>query len=158
MLNSLCKGSWCKWCNTDSGLLVLRIGVGAIFIYSGWLKVSDLAGTVAQFSGMGFAPFWAYIVSFVELIGGAAVLLGIWTRVSAKLLAIIMLVAVYVLRGNLTAALAPISLFFSSLALMLAGGGKYSVLRNWRCGCGCTLPCSCGNCDACKGCGCSDAK
>src|SRR3989344_2951956 len=156
MLNSMCKGSWRKWCTTDSGLLVIRIGVGAIFIYSGWLKVSDLAGTVTQFSQMGFAPFWAYLVSFIELIGGIAVLLGIWTRISAKLLAIIMLVAVYVLRGNLVMALAPISLFFSSFALALSGGGKYSVLRKGCCGCGCTLPCNCGNCDACKECGSSD--
>ena len=72
----MCKSSWRKWCTTDSGLLALRIGIGAIFVYTGWLKVSDLSVTVTQFSGMGFAPFWAYIVSFVEIIGGVAVLLG----------------------------------------------------------------------------------
>ncbi|OHA19315.1 MAG: hypothetical protein A3C08_01685 [Candidatus Taylorbacteria bacterium RIFCSPHIGHO2_02_FULL_47_18] len=154
----MCKSSWRKWCTTDSGLLALRIGIGAIFVYTGWLKVSDLSVTVTQFSGMGFAPFWAYIVSFVEIIGGVAVLLGIYTRVSAKLLAIIMLVAVYVSRGNLLMALTPISLFFSLLALALSGGGKYSVLHKGCCGCGCILPCSCGKCDECKSCEGSDVK
>ncbi len=157
MLNSLCKGSWCKWCNVDSGLLVLRIGVGAIFIYNGWLKVSDLAGTVGFFGTIGFAPFWAYLVSFIELIGGIAVLLGIYTRVAAGLLAIIMLVASYKLLATPQMLIAPVSLLFSTIALKLAGGGKYSLLRG-KCECGCTLPCSCGKCDECKSCCNSDTK
>ena len=155
MFNLLCKR--CSWCTPDAGLLVLRIGVGAIFMYTGWLKVSDLAGTVGQFSQMGFAPFWAYLVSFVELIGGAAVLLGIWTRVSAKLLAIVMLVASYKLLATPQMLIAPVSLLFSTIALKLAGGGKYSLLRG-KCECGCDLPCNCGKCDECKSCCNSDTK
>ena len=68
MLDAICKK--CSWCNADSALLVLRVGVGAIFIFAGWGKVSDLAGTVAFFGTIGLAPFWAYLVSFVELCGG----------------------------------------------------------------------------------------
>ncbi len=128
MLQSWCKKcSWC--CNTDAGLLALRIGVGAIFIYSGWLKVGDLAGTVAQFGTMGFAPFWAYLVSFVELIGGIAVVLGVWTRIAAKLLAIVMLVAMYKLLAAPQMLIAPLSLFFSSVALMFTGAGKYALSK-----------------------------
>ena len=139
MFHSMCKkGSWC--CGTDAALLVLRIGVGAIFIFTGWMKVSDLTATVGQFGSMGFAPFWAYLVSFVELGGGIAVLLGIYTRVAAKLLAIIMIVAIYVLRGNIMMAMTPFSLFFSSLALTLAGGGKYTLISK-ICGCGKCFAC-----------------
>ena len=93
------------------------------------MKVSDLTATVGQFGSMGFAPFWAYLVSFVELIGGIAVLLGVYTRISAKLLTIIMIVAIYVLRDNVQMIMTPVSIFFSTLALTLAGGGKYSLSR-----------------------------
>lgn len=163
MFNSLCKKG--SWCTADAGLLALRIGVGAIFIFTGWMKVSDLSGTVAFFGTLGFGPFWAYLVSFVELVGGIAVLLGVYTRIAAGLLSIIMLVAVYKLFPNLQMlefpswqyllkgiqmAMTPISILFSTVALHLAGGGKYSLLRG-TCGCGCTLPCGCGNCSACKG-------
>ncbi|TSC85226.1 MAG: hypothetical protein G01um101417_93 [Parcubacteria group bacterium Gr01-1014_17] len=154
MFNSLCKKG--SWCTADAGLLALRIGVGAIFIVTGWLKVSDLAATVGGFGYIGYGPFWAYLVSFVELVGGIAVLLGVYTRVAAGLLAIVMLVASYNLLATPQALIAPVSLLFSTIALKLAGGGKYSLLRG-KCVCGCTLPCSCGKCDAC-GCSGSDAK
>lgn len=147
MFNSFCKKG--SWCTADAGLLVLRIGVGAIFIFTGWMKVSDLAGTVGFFGTIGFSPFWAYLVSFVELVGGIAILLGVYTRVAAGLLAIVMLVASYKLLPTPQMLIAPVSLLFSTVALKLAGGGKYSLLRG-TCGCGCTLPCSCGNCSACK--------
>ena len=133
MFNSLCKK--CSWRSTDSGLLALRIGVGAIFIFTGWMKVSDLTATVGFFATMGFAPFWAYLVSFVELIGGIAVLLGVYTRIASKLLTIIMIVAIYVLRDNVQMVMTPVSVFFSTLALTLAGGGKHSLLRKC-CGAG----------------------
>lgn len=150
MMNSLCKKF--PWQNKSAGLLVLRIGVGAIFIFSGYMKVSDLAGTVAFFGTIGFAPFWAYLVSFVELFGGIMVLLGVHTRIAAKLLTIIMIVAIYELRGNLQMVMTPVSVFFSTLCLTLAGGGAYSLMRG-RCGssgscggksCGCSGGCSCG--------------
>lgn len=140
------------WQNKSVGLLVLRIGVGAIFVFSGYMKVSDLAGTIAFFGTLGFAPFWAYLVSFVELIGGIAVLLGIHTRIAAKLLTIIMIVAIYELRGNLQMAMTPISVFFSTLALTLAGGGKYSLSRGGSCG----SQSSCGGGKCGSGCGCKN--
>ena len=119
-----------SWLNTNSGLLVLRIGVGAIFIFSGWMKVSNLSATVGMFATMGFGAFWAYLVSAVELVGGVCVLLGAYTRVFAGLLAITMVVAVIAVSSNMTMVMTPLSVLFSTLALMLAGGGKYAVMKN----------------------------
>ncbi len=150
MFNALCKKG--SWHSKSAGLLVLRIGVGAIFMYSGYMKVSDLTGTIAMFGTMGFSPFWAYLVSFVELLGGIAVLLGVHTRIAAKLLTIIMIVAIYKLRGNLQMAMTPISVFFSTLALTLAGGGKYSLSRGGSCG----SQSSCGGGKCGSGCGCKN--
>ena len=119
------------WINVDTGLLILRLGVGAIFITTGWMKFSDLNGTVKFFASLGFASFWAYLVTAVELLGSVTVILGIgiYTRVAAKLLAIIMLVAVYILRADFTMAMTPILMFFATLALVFTGSGKYSVMR-----------------------------
>src|SRR3989338_2724295 len=145
MLDAICKK--CSWCNADSALLVLRVGVGAIFIYAGWGKVSDLAGTVAFFATVGFGPFWAYLVSFVELIGGIAVLLGVYTRIAAALLSVVMIVAVYKTWGNAQMMMTPVSILFSTLALKLGGAGKYALLKESCCGSGaCCAGGVCGDC------------
>ncbi len=129
-----------SWCNTDAGLLVLRLGVGAIFIYSGYMKATDMTMTLSGFATMGFNAFWAYLVTVVELLGGMAVLLGVYTRLAAVPLTITMIVATYVLRSNMAMIFSPLMLFFASLALVLAGSGKYSVAQKM---------CNCESCDNC---------
>ena len=125
MLNSMIKKF--PWSNTDCGLLILRIGVGAIFITTGWIKFSDLPGTVGFFAALGFSAFWAYLVTAIELLGGLSVLLGFYTRIAAALLGIVMLVAIYELRSTPAMLIAPVSLLFSAAALKMAGPGKYSI-------------------------------
>lgn len=119
------------WVNVNTGLLFLRIGVGAIFLMTGWIKVSDMHSTIGFFASLGFAAFWAYLVTAVELLGGITVLLGIgvYTRVASKLLSIVMLVAIYLLHINNPEAMAPIAILFMTLTLMCTGPGKYSVVR-----------------------------
>lgn len=119
--------------NTDTGLLVLRIGVGLIFVFAGWMKVSDLSMTVQMFGAMGLGAFWAYLVSFVELLGGIAVLLGVYTRIASGLLAIVMLVAVIMVRSDMGMMMTPLSLLFSTGALLCAGAGKYVLFRGKCC-------------------------
>jgi len=119
------------WVNTDTGLLVLRIGVGAIFIMTGWIKLSDMHGTIGFFASLGFASFWAYLVTAVEFLGGITVLLGlgIYTRLAAKWLSIVMLVAIYLLRANLAMEMTPVLMFFATFALICTGPGKYSLMH-----------------------------
>ena len=127
----------CSWCTVDNGLLVLRVGVGLIFIYSGYMKAATMGMTVGYFGAMGFAPFWAYLVTAVEILGGLAVLLGAWTRTAATLLTIVMIVAVYKVytmpgvdaMTRQLMIMTPIAVFFSTLALTLAGGGSKSVVK-----------------------------
>jgi len=117
--------------NTNTGLLVLRIGVGAIFIMTGWMKFSDMQGTIGFFASIGFAPFWAYLVTATELLGGITVLLGlgIYTRLAAKWLSIVMLVAIYLLRSNLQMEMTPVLMFFATAALICTGSGKYALMH-----------------------------
>lgn len=149
----------CSWVNTNTGLLVLRIGVAFIFIMAGWQKVSHLQTTVGMFSQMGFNAFWAYVASFVELLGGIVILLGVWTRLAAALLAITMIVAVYITRANAGMMMTPLILLFVNLSLFFTGGGAYSLAKK-MCGCGDCGMCkdsdvakkSCGSCGTCKIC------
>jgi putative oxidoreductase len=64
-------------------LLAARIGLGVVLAAHGWQKFHDngLAGTAAGFGKMGVpAPTAsAYFATFVELVGGAALILGAFT-------------------------------------------------------------------------------
>jgi len=117
--------------NTDIGLLVLRLGIGLVFVVTGWTKITNMESTIGFFASLGLVAFWAYLVAVVELLGGIVVLLGvgIYTRLAAKLLAFIMLVVIYLFRDNFSMNMAPVILFFSALALMFTGSGRYSILR-----------------------------
>lgn len=155
------------------GLLVLRIGLGVIFTAHGLAKVSAMDGVVGYFATLGFAPFMAYIVAYAELLGGIALLLGLFTRIAAGSLALIMAVVLLFIKTN-----APISgmggnelelsLFVSAVALSFMGGGKFALghsvcvcCKKGKCSsskCACHVMCesdhcegSCKDCDDCKG-------
>lgn len=68
----------------DVGLLVLRLAIGAIFIYHGTLKwnIEDPNTTMA-------------VLKFLEPIAGIALILGVVTQIAALLLGIVMLGAIY---------------------------------------------------------------
>lgn len=96
MKNKLCcfgSGTYKKY-----GPLVLRIVVGIIFAAHGWQKISGGMEGVAGFLnslGVPLPLFFAYIVTYVEFLGGIALILGAATRVAAQLLAINMAVALF---------------------------------------------------------------
>lgn len=115
----------------DLAILLLRIGVGVIFIYAGWGKITGIEGTQGFFGGIGIPlpGIMAWVVALVELIGGILVLLGGWTRVVHLLLAFIMLVAILTtkLDGGFGGARLDFMLLLANLALFWLGTGRYSV-------------------------------
>jgi putative oxidoreductase len=76
--------------------LVARLTVGGVFLWSGWGKLSDLPIVVENFIGWGipFPKMLAPFVSGVEFIGGILLLLGLFTRIAAVPLAIVMIIAI----------------------------------------------------------------
>lgn len=82
--------------------LVARLVVGWVFLWSGWSKLHnlyptpDFPGMIENFRGWGIphpeimAPF----VSGVEFFGGLLLLLGLFTRLAATPLVIVMIVAI----------------------------------------------------------------
>lgn len=127
------------WMNLT--LLLMRVCVGGIFLYAGWMKLQDMDNVVGMFAQMGYvAPaFWAYLVAIVEAVAGGLMILGICTRINAVLLAAIMVVAlvtVMIPAGKWDAGIQlVITLLAGNLLLSATGGGAWKV---WPKGCPCS--------------------
>ena len=82
----------------DYAALVLRLGLGMMFLAHGLLKifVFTLPGTVGFFESVGFPGFAAYIVTYAEIIGGVLLLAGVAVRAVSLALLPVLLGAVYV--------------------------------------------------------------
>lgn len=125
--------------STSWGLLVLRVVVGAVFIAHGVQKIFEytLAGTTGSFAGMGvpLPEIAAPVVAFVELIGGAMLVLGLFTRLVGILLAVDMVVALVLVHLPAGLWVAEGGYEFvavlgaAALALAFAGAGRFSVDR-----------------------------
>lgn len=78
------------------GPLLARITLGVLFMSTGWGKVHNLDKVAAFFAELHIpAPaLQATFVSYVELIGGALILLGLVTRLAAIPLLVSMAVAI----------------------------------------------------------------
>ena len=122
---------------TSLALLIARIGLGIVFIAHGWQKFDETGvdGVAAGFGEMGVpAPeLAAYYSTFVELIGGAMLLVGAFTAVAGVLLALDMLGAllfmhidkgVFVTGGGFELVVA---LGVGALLVAVFGAGRYSV-------------------------------
>jgi putative oxidoreductase len=82
--------------------LVLRASLGALFLAHAGLKlfVFTPAGTAQFFGSVGLPPVLAYVTIAAEVLGGLALVLGIWTRVVAGLLTPILLGAIFTVHGG----------------------------------------------------------
>jgi putative oxidoreductase len=118
----------------------LRLALGTAFIGHGAQKV------LGSFNGPGWAKFtsfpapfpfmrpaslWMGAAALSELIGGILVLLGLFTRVGAFLIACVMLVAIFGVLWPLffapTGMELAVAFLGMALALLITGGGQASV-------------------------------
>jgi putative oxidoreductase len=125
------------------GLLVLRLAVGAVFIYHGWMKLSGMEATASMMTGIGLPMpmFWAWLVAIVEFGGGIAIILGLFNRIVTALLAINMVVALLTVHTKMPyggATELPIVLLAALLALHTTGPGNCALMgRKQGSGCAC---------------------
>jgi len=118
---------------------LVRIVVGIMFLMHVSVKFKIGAGAVAAniFAKNGFEPAlaWAYVTMFIEVVGGICLIIGLFTRFVAAVLAIEMLIAL--LFVHLTKGYAAggggyeYVLLIGAACFLFAirGGGPYSVDR-----------------------------
>jgi putative oxidoreductase len=121
----------------DIGLLILRLGIGIMFIYRGWPKIDGGAemwkgiGSAMGNLGINFLPeFWGLMSAFAEFGGGALFALGLFFRPIALLMAFNMAVATVFHFHNgdtLTIASHAIELGIVFVSAFFIGPGKLSV-------------------------------
>jgi len=117
------------------GPAVARLTLGVLFVSTGWGKVHSLPKVTAFFADLGIpAPgLNAHVVSFVELIGGALLLVGLASRLAAVPLMISMLVAILTAQREQVHGLPDLfglvewTYFALLLWVALAGPGKLSL-------------------------------
>ena len=87
--------------HADVGLLIVRVGVGlSMMVLHGWGKIAGgperwagIGGSMANL-GITFAPtFWGFMAAFSEFFASALLILGLFFRPAAAMLAFTMLVA-----------------------------------------------------------------
>ncbi|MGO3759565.1 MAG: DoxX family protein [Glutamicibacter arilaitensis] len=124
-------------CLQVAARILLRLAFGFLFLAHGWQKFFQytIEGTTAAFGQMGVpaAGLIAPVAATLEIVGGAAIILGLLTRVFAGLLGLKMVAAlfmvhapagVFVENGGFELVLA---LAAGALALFLVGPGRISL-------------------------------
>ncbi len=123
--------------HADLGLLIGRLGVGAIFIVFGWHKLSGGQTAWTHYGhamvsiGINFMPtVWGLVAAFSEFAGGILIVLGFVFRPAATLIALTMIVAfVSTFREHshsFTQYSRPIEMFCIMIVFIFVGPGKYS--------------------------------
>ncbi|MDO9712627.1 DoxX family protein [Paracraurococcus lichenis] len=88
---------------TPYAALLLRLGLGTLALAHGaLLKLGTfgLAGTMGYFASIGYPPVFGAVVAFAEVLGGIALILGVWVRPVSLLFLPILLGATLQHSGN----------------------------------------------------------
>ena len=121
------------------GIALLRVSLGTMWIAHALLKllVFTLPGTAQFFASVGFPGFLAYPVFAAEILGGAALVLGVYARQVSLALVPVMLGAasVHIHNGWVFTSQGggweyPVFLAVMSVVLYLLGDGAAAIKRS----------------------------
>ncbi len=109
----------------------LRSAIGVIFIVHGIGKLMN-PGFGGFLTKLGLPPEMALLIALAELIPGIMLIAGVLSRISASIISIIMVGAIFHVKGaaNLTGEGAyelDLILLASALVIIVAGPGKISI-------------------------------
>jgi len=117
--------------------LIMRLIVGYVFMLTGWAKLNNLPQMIENFTEWGI-PFPTILTPFasgVECFGGALLILGLFTRIPAAMLVVVMIVAIKVAKwGDVDSletllGLEEVTYLAAFLWLAIAGPGAASLDR-----------------------------
>ena len=111
-------------------MLVLRVVLGIIFLAHGLQKISGFEGIVKWFASIGLPAILVYVVTAIETVGGAFLILGVFTRFAAAGIMFVMLGAIFSVKISkefIGGYEFDVSLLAMAVALMLSGSNTFSV-------------------------------
>jgi putative oxidoreductase len=123
--------------SANLGKLVLRLTLGGLMLLHGLAKLQTLpAGIMSRLADAGFPSSLGYLVYVGEVLAPLLLIVGLWTRAAALIVAINMVVAVLLVHASELDDLTRSGgwalelqgfYFFTAVAIMLLGAGKFSV-------------------------------
>ena len=120
----------------DIAKLLLRLSLGVLILFHGVHKlIYGIDGVSALVFASGFPGFIAYGVFVAELIAPIFIILGLYGRIAAAVLALNMFMAIYLAYGFHFALTkygglaweTPLLYLILSISVVLLGSGKYAV-------------------------------
>jgi putative oxidoreductase len=120
----------------DFGLLLLRLGIGGLFVWHGWPLLTGgphkwmALGSVMKYVDITFSPtFWGFMAAFSLVVGGFLFVLGLFLRPATFLLALTMGMATFVQihKGEPFPKWSePAEMAIVFIAFLFIGAGRYS--------------------------------
>jgi putative oxidoreductase len=115
----------------DTVFLGLRLVMGVIFIVHGYSKFNN-DGFVSWISSMGIPGELAIIIALAEVIPGMLLIIGVFSRISASIISVIMVGAIFHVKGaqSITGDKGiefDLILLSVALVIIVAGPGKISL-------------------------------
>ena len=122
----------------DCALLIVRLSVGGLMLFHGVDKLQHgLAGIEGMLAAKGLPTALSYGVYVGEILAPVLLILGLWTRVAALVIAFDMFMAIFLARRGDVAKINPMSggwaielellFLIGALALAFAGGGRFGL-------------------------------
>jgi len=117
----------------DIGLLLLRIAIAIIFLYHSLPKLSKAKAMSAM---MGMPAGMIFMLGMIEAVASLGLVFGVYTQLSALILAIVMVGATGMKMMKWGVPFAAMDktgwefdfiLFFASLAILFSGGGLIGI-------------------------------
>ena len=122
---------------THLGKLLLRLTVGGLILFHGVAKIQHgVSGIVERVINVGLPSSFGYLVYVGEVVAPVLLIVGLWSRAAALIVAINMVVAVALAHSGQLEELGRSGgyalelqafYFFTAIVIMLLGAGKFSV-------------------------------
>jgi len=124
----------------DAGLLILRLGLGTLMLFHGIYKLTHgVAWIAGPLGGVGLPAWLSYGVYLAEIFAPLLVIVGLWARPAALVIAFDMIMAIFLARRDDVAKINPmgggwaieLELLFlvMAVAIALMGSGRYGIGR-----------------------------
>ena len=114
----------------------LRLAMGVILSVAGYMKLVGIVGTIAYFTKLDFPVpvITAWFITLLELIGGTALILGLFVRYFGLLYTIEFIVAAFWVKlptQGFAAARLDLMILAGAAALYFLGAGRGSIDSTW---------------------------